>query len=152
MSSLYAESSPAILALLIGLVVIAAGFVGFVLIWWVKNVLRHKLPRPFLGDGSNVEWAEQMRAEIAASGYASDQDIFDTARQSEGKASGDEPVVDSIERTYSRNDNRSEKDSLESLSSVSEDDLLRSWLSDTGHSDDEWVAKLLGDRDPTKDS
>ena len=35
------------------------------IVWWVKNVGRHRIPRPFLGDGPNVEWAEMKKAELA---------------------------------------------------------------------------------------
>lgn len=79
----FASLSPSATAVLIGLAIVAAGFIGFVITWWIRNVLRYRLPQPFLGDGSNVEWAEQKRAEIAAGGIAYEPDLIDVSMHSD---------------------------------------------------------------------
>ena len=123
-----------------------------IILWWVKNVVRHGLPKPFLGDGSNVEWAEQKRSEIAAGGIAYDPEMIDDARHSDARASESDLETESRGVSIGGNANHSEKNSSGSLNSISEEDLLHSWLSDSSHADDEWAEKLLGDREPTQGS
>ena len=142
MNAPFAPLSPNVSAVMIGLAIVAAGFIGFVIVWWIKNVLRHRLPKPFLGDGSNVEWAEQKRSEIAAGGIAYDPEMIDDAGHSDVNASDSDLETESMGVSIGGNNNHSEKNSSGSLS-INEDDLLHSWLSDSSHADDEWAEKLL---------
>ena len=123
-----------------------------ILIWRVRNVVRHRLPKPFLGEGSNVEWAEQMRFEIAAGRIVHDPEMIDVAGNSDVKASDSDPKTESRGVSIGGNGNHSEKNSSGSHNSINEDDLFHSWLSDSSHADDEWAEKLLGDREPTQRS
>jgi len=41
-------------------------FLNGMLFSWMKSSILERLPRPFLGEGSNVEWAEEKRLEIEA--------------------------------------------------------------------------------------
>ena len=152
MNSPFAPLSSNVSAVLIGLAIVAAGFIGFVIIWWIRNVLRHRLPQPFLGDGSNVEWVEQKRAEIAAGGIAYDPDLIDDAVHSDFEATDRDLEMQSRGISIGGNGSHSEKDSREGLNSINADELQHSWLSDSGHTDDEWAEKLLGDREPTRGS
>ena len=152
MNSPFAPLSSNVSAVLIGLAIVAAGLIGFVIIWWIRNVLRHRLPKPFLGDGLNVEWAEQKRVEIAAGGFANDPEMINDDGHSDVTASDRGLETDSRGISIGGRGNHSYKDSPESLNKINEEDLLRSWLSDSAHTDDEWAKKLLGDRGPTKGS
>ena len=146
----FASLSPNVSAALMGVAIIAAGITGFMIIRWIKNLLRHRLPQPFLGGGSNVEWAEQKRAEIAAGGFAYDPDLIDDPVRSDFEATDSDLEIDSRGVSIGENGNHSEKDLPEGPNGINKDDLLHSWLSDSGHTDDEWAEKLLGDREPTQ--
>lgn len=123
-----------------------------ILIWWVRNVVRHRLPKPFLGEGSNVEWAEQKRFEIAAGGIAYDPETIDVDGRSDVRASDSDSKTESRGVSIGGDGNHSEKNSFGSHNSINEDDLLHSWLSNSSHADDEWAEKLLGDGEPTQRS
>ena len=152
MNGPFALVSSSVAVVIIGLAVMAAGFIGFVIIWWIRNVLRHRLPKPFLGDGSNVEWAEQKRVEIAAGGIASDPEMINEAGHSNIEATDSDLEIESRGASIGGNGIHSEKDLPEGPNEINKDDLLHSWLSDSGHSDDEWAEKLLGDREQTQGS
>lgn len=48
-----------------GAVLISVAVALRVVLWRIQNVLVHRLPKPFLGNDSNMEWAETKRIEIA---------------------------------------------------------------------------------------
>ena len=110
--------------------------------WWVTNVARHRMPRPFLGDGANVEWAELKRAELEAGGLVfepGDLSVLDFDSESTVRSGGQSSSLGS-------RSNANESDTgHQSENGVSQDHLLQEWLSKTGHTDDKWAEKLLGE-------
>jgi hypothetical protein len=137
--------SPSVSAVLIGLVILTAGFIGFVAIWWIRNVLRHRLPKPFLGDGSNVEWAEQKRAEIAGVQLAA---VPMTSQSNEAIPwmAGEHLKFRASNREDGDGRHPERESLVESLSSEDDRLLLMTWLESTSHRDDAWVHNLLGRR------
>ena len=110
--------------------------------WWVTNVAQHRIPRPFLGEGANVEWAELKRAELEAGGLAlepKDLSVSDFDSESIGRSRGRTSSLGS-------RSNANGNDSGQQFENImSQERLLQAWLSETGHTDDEWAEKLLGD-------
>ena len=149
MISPFASLSPSATAVLIGLAIVGAGFIGFVITRWIRNVLRHRLPQPFLGGGSNVEWAEQKRAEIAAGGIAYEPDLIDVSMHSDIEVTDHDSDFQSSGNSIGGNGSHSKKDSPKASGSINADELLHSWLSNSGHTDDDWAEKLFGDKEPT---
>lgn len=121
---------------------------GSLLVWWVKNVGRHKFPQPFLGEGSNAEWAESKRAELAEGGPDFDPQLS----QFEG------PIIvpsDGIESkshslTLDSVESRDNGDKSGRMVHEASNELMQQWLEETGHTDDDWAEKLLGDREPSE--
>lgn len=118
-----------------------------VFVWWAKNVVRHRLPKPFLGEGSNKEWADLKRAELKAGG-------LDLAGSANGTFRGNQWMGDDgtgmsdLTATSGISDRlRDRRTIIEAPVGVNEQSLLRDWLAETGHVDDEWAEKLLGKSD-----
>lgn len=115
--------------------------VGSITVWWLKNVLRHRLPRPFLGDGANVEWAELKRAELAAGGQ-----VFETGDASALDSNPESAVSNGCQTSpFSSRFIANERDASHRFDNgASQEHLLQAWPSETGHAD-KWAEKLLGD-------
>jgi len=57
------------LAALFGVALLAGAFLRL-----FRNVIRFRMPQPYLGNGPNIEWAEEKRLEIAAGQYRRNED------------------------------------------------------------------------------
>ena len=114
---------------------------------WMKIAVLMRIPRPFLGDGHNNDWAERKRAEIVsgAAGLGPSANGEESAESQDEKVpAGSEIAGQRIEQHHGSDDARADDPD------VNYDDeaaLLESWLDSTQHSDDRWAAKLLGNRD-----
>lgn len=123
----------------------------FMIVWWVKNVGRHRIPRPFLGEGPNVEWAEMKRAELASG----EQEYGPEEPHSSYSPAG---VLDGLESENqllahdSKENGRDAPGSIPQDVAKGNDELLTAWLEDTGHFEDEWAERLLGDQEHTKET
>jgi hypothetical protein len=127
---------------------------------WLKIALIMRTPRPFLGEGSNREWAEQKRAELEAGHLSPDTPLHLMSSQaiswwmgdSRGKQAGrlDRDVgskTDLVPRQHRADSDSSQaaiSASIEAPSDDAERGLLESWLNGTGHAEDAWAEKLLG--------
>ena len=111
---------------------------------WLKIAFFIWMPQPFLGEGYNLEWAEQKRAEIIAGRRKKGRDdlpsgdILHVAAPESREASQPPGTTGEIGRPL-----------LESLpveASIDEEEemLLVSWLEKSGHQDDVWAEKLIG--------
>ncbi len=132
----------------IGMLLIAAFIICVVIplsvisFWWIKNVFRHRLPRPFLGDGPNLEWAELKRAELKAT-TIEPEDLSTTSKDlGSSVLSSGAPQADTYGLQFGRNGGDSPHLTLEYT--IDHDSLLQAWLAETEHIDDEWAEKLLG--------
>lgn len=152
MNSLLASVPPAVSAALAVIAIIGATLVGLVLIRWVKGALRPWLPKPFLGEGSNVEWAELKGAEIAAGGNTDEEHIGDSTLRHDGRASGYETVEEANRLSVVKNGKHSDTSSGESPDIIRENDLLSSWLSKAEHPEDQWARRVLGHQEPRKET
>lgn len=128
-----------IAALVIGVVI----SLSVISLWWLKNVLRHRLPKPFLGEGTNMEWAELKRAELMSTKIES-EDISTTTPEDVGPSiwSGGIPQKDIDGLHSDRNGGDSQHLSREHA--FNNESLLQAWLAETGHIDDDWAEKLFG--------
>ncbi len=119
-------------------------------LWWIKNVLRHRIPKPFLGDGSNMEWAELKRSELMATTIGP-KDLSTTSKDV-GSSSSSSGILqaDTYGLQFGRNGGDSPHLALENT--IDDDSLLQCWLDSTGHSEDAWAKKLLGKRHASKQS
>lgn len=110
---------------------------------WLKIVLVMRMPRPFLAEGSNVEWAEKKQAELAAQ-RSRGQRKADTQQAPErgptvspahsaeprAEGNGEHPMTVEMTPEIQRSDDQ--------------DTLLRAWLNATDHQDDGWAEKIIG--------
>jgi hypothetical protein len=133
---------------------------------WLRIALIMRIPKPFLGEGSNREWAEQKRAELEAGQLAPDTPPHLQPQQAiawwkggeaehqaaRDPASGDgQPESPSGSSPSDRDGHRrNPAPAVETLPAIEppsdeiERALLESWLNGSGHSDDAWAEKLLG--------
>ena len=109
--------------------------------------IRAKMPRPFLGEGSNREWAERKRAELEAGKLSPDTPPHMVPSQAISWWRED-PVVEQTQTSPApaAGDGHQPEDAptIEPPSDEIERALLESWLNGSGHSDDAWAEKLLG--------
>ena len=103
------------------------------------------LPKPFLGEGSNMEWAEEKRRELEASG-----------RKVEFEYQNSEPPGHATGGRSMRNPSDGPLDdylivraSTRPLHSTKHEGLLQSWPDRTVHSDDAWADRVLRGREIT---
>jgi len=133
---------------------------------WLKIALIMRTPKPFLGEGSNREWAEQKRAELEAGHLSPDtpphlvpsqaiswwkgdrageHDQAGAAAVAEVQTAGG-PRAESATDAHAAGDGHQPEaaPAIEPPSDEIERALLESWLNGSGHSDDAWAEKLLG--------
>lgn len=112
---------------------------------WLRIAIEMKTPRPLLREGSNVEWAEKKKAEIAARRAGS------APSRPEGRTGLAGPVADRQEGgSLTQGPVASSPVFFEESGAVStaeQEALLRSWLEAKGQMDDEWAGKILTRRE-----
>ncbi len=110
---------------------------------WLKIAFLVRTPRPFLGEGPNIEWAERKREELVT-GFAGPQSAIADA---DVTASGSDDLGSSSIAQKSPGygfDPLSRADpASRTPEEAAEESLLRSWLEKTGHAEDAWAEKLL---------
>ena len=142
MSSATSNLSPIGTLLIAAFVICAVISLSVIFLWWIKNVLRHRLPKPFLGEGPNLEWAELKRAELKAT-TIEPKDLSTTLKDlGSSVSSSGIPQSDTYGLQLGRNGGDNPPLTLEHT--IDHDSLLQAWLAETGHIDDEWAEKLLG--------
>lgn len=137
MDSISVQGQVAIAALILISLLLVIKF----LMSWLKEVFLHRLPKPYLGDGPNVEWAMKKRAEFEEGKLIFEPSIDEPS----------EPVAWHLEETGDKpkanDDNLNGSENwhidFEAPSGEQEEMLLQSWLKDTNHIDDAWVERLL---------
>ena len=136
------RSMPLFGQIILGGVVLLLGLVALqVVVWWCRNVLVHRLPKPFLGDDANMEWAETKRAELAQGRLSIDV----RKRSGNGHPSNDPHSTAAAVR--------GNKPLLAHRTGFDDDHpaLLMAWLTETRHIHDEWAEKLLARPDPANE-
>ncbi len=109
------------------------------------NSVAERLPRPFLGEGANVEWAAIKRAELEADAMAS------ASGTQHGYGSDSWPDIASAKGSFrvaaKQDSDDAHRDILAPESSLIENQetLLQDWMTSGDHNDDEWAAKLLSE-------
>jgi hypothetical protein len=133
---------------------------------WLKIALIMRTPKPFLGEGSNREWAEQKRAELEAGHLSPDTPPHLVPSQAiswwKGDRDGEQPQggAPAVAEVQAADGPRAESGThlpadddahqpelvpaIEPPSDEIERAQLESWLNGSGHSDDAWAEKLLG--------
>ena len=114
---------------------------------WVKIALIMRTPKPFLGEGSNREWAERKRRELTEGELAPGPRIY----QPNEAIPWMRPEAEiASEASGPANSNGQDLEVPETIEE--HEKLLESWLSETGHSDDAWAERLLGKRPPDRET
>lgn len=135
---------------------------------WLKIALITRVPKPFLGDEVSKEWVERKRRQIQNGEFSheprryapneavpwmrpeadapslADVSIEAPAPSRTGNSDSHPITLDS---TAGPPPSRRGSDQLGSL--LDQDQILQSWLEDTGHKDDDWATKLLGGKSKT---
>ena len=142
-----------VLVALVGLIFLAFLLLIWTFLRWMKNVFRNRLPRPFLGEGPNMEWAQTKKAELeerqtnlTPTTYGMHEEAATWLKESEEVLREDEPHRGSQSGT--------EVGPLILEDSVQGDKeaLLKEWLSESGHIDDEWAENLVRRMRPSEES
>lgn len=152
MTSITSLLNPPMTIALIGLAIVGVCVLGFRMIWWIWNIAGYRLPKPFLGEGSNVEWAELKRAEISANMNSVRQDADEAAERMKGDSQQSEIDVRALNPLTDGGEGHSNEQISISLGSNIGDEVLDSWISETGHSEDAWAERLLGKRPTSKET
>ena len=136
--------------LIAGFVICVVISLSVISLWWIKNVLRHRLPKPFLGDGPNLEWAELKRAELKET--TEEPEVLSTTPKDLGSSvtSSGIPQADTYGPQFGRDGGDNPHITLEHT--IDHESLLQAWLAETGHIDDEWAEKLLGKKGNLKET
>lgn len=111
---------------------------------WLKIGLLMGVPRPFLGDGSNKEWAERKRAELEA---RLEVDGAPHLKPGEAIALWGGGRVDGSAKMGSAGADGELKVAevaIEPPGGDADRALLKAWLEGSGHGDDAWAEKLIG--------
>jgi len=118
-------------------------------ITWLKIASVTRIPRPFLGEGDNLEWAERKRQEIhhdvssVSSPEQSHEEvaIFGSAGTSNSHAENGQP------------DLHPKETDLEVLAADAEHNrLLASWLENDDQLDGSWAEKVLGKEETSQEN
>ncbi|MFQ5943594.1 MAG: hypothetical protein ACE5JF_08580 [Anaerolineales bacterium] len=137
----------AVLISILGSVILVAVFLDGLLLrgdglTWIKIAVLMRIPRPFLGDGVNEDWARRKRIELEQGSYYQGPAQLDASdaipwlRENKNKS----PDGDSKEHIHS---DAFEK---ETDPEVDREKLLESWLSSAGNDQDDWAKRLLDDK------
>lgn len=104
-----------------------------------------RLPRPFLGEGPNAEWAAIKRAEL-------ESDAMDSASGTQhGYGSDSSPDIANVNGSFrvaaKQDSDEAHRDILAPETNLKEiqEILLHDWLTSGYHNDDEWAAKTLSE-------
>lgn len=134
---------------------------------WLKLALITRIPRPFLGDEVSKEWVEKKRNQIRSGEFAHGPHHYDPSEavpwmRAEGadRAASDGHAVqappsgaeaglpvdhgDGAVRSAAQQPPTAPATASPTTEGQAQEDILQSWLEDTGHQDDEWATKLLG--------
>ena len=150
MSTATSNLSPIGTLLIAAVVIFVVISLSVVSLWRIKNVLRHRLPRPFLSDGPNLQWAELKRAELKATTIKT-EDLSTTSKDSGSSVSSSSiQQADTYGLQFGRNGGDNPHVTLEHT--IDHDSLLQAWLAETGHVDYEWAEKLLGNEGNLKET
>ena len=115
---------------------------------WLKIAVLVRIPRPFIGEGKDRDWAERKRRELN-SGTQSKSET-PSFKVSEAVAwisqSDSEPNESTQIHDSEPSPQREEVTEIADSDAPVEDKLLQSWMQDGGHSEDEWAEKILDRR------
>ena len=124
-------------------VLLGVFLVGGIFFWWGKNVLRNRLPRPFLGDGPNMEWAEMKKAELDAHKFNSAPMTDDLSEGAYWLPEHEDPIEKAESTGFDQNGPDDEMAEFEASVAGNEEALLIEWMKESDHIDDPWVKRLL---------
>ena len=108
---------------------------------WLKIALIMRTPKPFLGEGSNREWAERKRRELHSGELAPGPRIYQPNEALPWLRSETTAALETSDGAKSNGQDPGEPETIEE-----HEKLLESWLNETGHSEDAWAERLLGKR------
>ena len=123
-------------------------FIGGNGLTWLKIAFLTRVPRPFLGEGSNKEWAERKRREIHAGALAAKPHVYEPSEAipwfpTKGQSTD---IGDIALGEDGKREEPSGEAGVAAIDSEAQRRLLESWLGNTGHSEDGWAQKLLAKR------
>jgi len=131
----------------ISAVILMAAAAGAGVLKRLGQAILGRMPKPFLGVGSNREWAEQKRAELEVGQLSPDTPQNLNPSQAITRWRGDKQIEQ--DAPVAAGGNGHQPPAIEPPSGDVERALLESWLNGSGHNDDAWAEKLLGRKNPT---
>ena len=144
---------PIFVRVLVGTIAVVGVLLSLgVLVRWLSNAVRHRLPRPFLGEGSNIEWAEQKRLEIAAGLYSPEQHQEWPNQKRHDQGSGADHVSHSTRQSSDKSRGEFVSDSRKNQTGDPEEKPHRAWLVEPDHIDTRWAERLLGNQEPPEET
>jgi len=114
---------------------------------WLKIAILTRIPRPFLGEGSNKEWAERKHRELTEGELAPGPRTYQPSEAIPWMRPEAEIVP---EPSGPANSNGQDPEVPETIEE--HEKLLESWLAETGHSEDAWAERLLSKRPTSRET
>jgi len=114
---------------------------------WLKIAALTRIPRPFLGEGSNKEWAERKRRELTEGELASGPRIYQPSEAIPWMRPESEIAPEATDPSNSNGQDPEVPETIEE-----NEKLLESWLAETGHSEDAWAERLLSKRPTSRET
>ena len=108
---------------------------------WLRIALIMRIPQPFLGEGSNREWAERKPRELTSGELALGPRTYQPNEALPWLCRETAAAVEASDGAKSNGQDPAEPETIEE-----HEKLLESWLKETGHSEDAWAERLLGKR------
>jgi hypothetical protein len=114
---------------------------------WLKIAVLTRTPKPFLGEGSNKEWAERKRRELTEGELAPGPRIYQPSEAIPWMRTETEIAPEASDPANSNGQDQEVPETIEE-----HEKLLESWLAETGHSEDAWAERLLGKRPTSRET
>ena len=133
----------AILGTLAGLLFLGAHIVDGLLLKgdglnWLKIAVLTRIPRPYLGDGDNAEWARRKRKELETGEELRGPMHYEATDAIPWLREAEPPIPDEL----GEKSNELAEAGNGSSADPNQKELLDSWLKSTGHQEDDWAKRI----------
>jgi hypothetical protein len=114
---------------------------------WLKIAILTRIPRPYLGEGSNKDWAERKRRELTEGELAPGPRTYQPSEALPWMRAEAEIAPEASGPVNSNGQDPEVPETIEE-----HEKLLESWLAETGHSEDAWAERLLSKRPTSRET
>ena len=115
---------------------------------WLKIAVLTRTPRPYLGDGDNEEWARRKRKELDTGEELHGPMHYEANDAIPWLRDEQTPVTEQIDEETAEVTETGNG----AGSDANQEELLESWLKNTGHEDDDWAKRLLDDKEKAEEN